>query len=109
MSHFGKRLREFCLAKPGAVEEYPWDNIVWKVKRKMFCATGQDMSRITVKATLEEQSALILHPHISVAAYVGKHGWVTIDLVDEVAFELALDLIDRSYELVVNPPKKRNR
>jgi predicted DNA-binding protein (MmcQ/YjbR family) len=98
-----EEIQAHCLAKPGAVEDYPWGDTVWKVKGKIFAAGGSE--RLTVRATLEEQSALIQLPHISLAAYVGRYGWVTVELADEAAVEHAKELIDRSYELVAKRRK----
>src|ERR1044072_3402205 len=91
------KIREHCLAKPDAFEDHPWGDTVFKVgtKGKIFCFVGTESARITVKSSLEEQSALILHPNIEVAAYVGRYGWVTVTIPDQDTLELALDLIDR--------------
>ena len=48
-------VRAHCLAKEGAVEEYPWGDVVWKVGGKMFAASSEASSCVTVKATLDEQ------------------------------------------------------
>ena len=29
------RVRRHCLAKEGAVEEYPWGDVIWKVRGKI--------------------------------------------------------------------------
>ncbi len=60
-----------------------------------------------MKSSLDKQAALIQHPNIGVAAYVGKYGWVTISLVDEDTLDLAIDLIDESYAMVGPKPKAR--
>jgi predicted DNA-binding protein (MmcQ/YjbR family) len=92
--------------KPDVTEEYPWGDIVWKVKGKMFAATGESGEGVTVKSTVEKQAALVQHPDISVAAYVGRYGWVRIELNSPETLELALELIDESYDSVV-PKRKR--
>jgi predicted DNA-binding protein (MmcQ/YjbR family) len=104
-----ERIKAYCLAKPDAFEDHPWGDIVFKVrgKDKIFCFCGSESARITVKATPAEQTALIQHPAISVAAYVGRYGWVTVTIPDEETLSLATDLIDRSYELIA--PKKRKK
>jgi predicted DNA-binding protein (MmcQ/YjbR family) len=102
-----ERIQAHCLAKPGAFEDYPWGETVWKVGGKMFGAFGSE--GLGVKSTLEKQAALIQHPNIEVAAYVGKHGWVTVYVRDEDTLELALELIDESYDLVVAGLPKSKR
>ena len=100
------RVRAHCLAKPGAVQDEPWPGeTVWKVDGKIFAMGGQ--TAITVKSTPDKQEALIQHPQIRKAAYVGRFGWVTVEPEDEDTFELALDLIDESYESVASRRKKR--
>lgn len=102
-------LREYCLAKPGAFEDHPWGDTVFKVGPigKIFCGCGNENARITVKSTLEKQAALILHPDIEIAAYVGRYGWVTLSVLDEQGLGLAFELIDESYSLVTKPRRKR--
>jgi predicted DNA-binding protein (MmcQ/YjbR family) len=96
-----------CLSKEGVTEEYPWDDIAWKVKGKGFVFTGEGSAHYTVKSTLDKQAALTMHPQITVAAYVGRYGWVSIDVVDEDTLALAKDLTDESYDLVAKPKKKK--
>lgn len=99
-------VQSHCVSKDGAVEEYPWEDVGWKVKGKLFCIGSKDHNVFTVKSTIEKQQALIQHPHIRVAAYVGRYGWVTMDILDEADCELALELIDESYDLVSKKKKR---
>ncbi|MEQ1820970.1 MAG: MmcQ/YjbR family DNA-binding protein [Fimbriimonadaceae bacterium] len=95
------QIRATCMALSEATEDNPWGHTAWKVGGKLFAIGGE--TGVTLKATLDEQAALILHPQIEKAAYVGRHGWVTVS-IDEDTLGLALELISRSYELVA--PKK---
>lgn len=101
------RLRAFCLRLDGAWEDHPWDHTVFKVKTKIFAFVAE--SAVTVKSTLEKQAALILHPHIDVAAYVGRYGWVTLDLAGDGMLDLAEDLILESYESVLKRKAQPSR
>lgn len=101
------RLQRHSLAKPGAVEEYPWGDVAWKVRGKLFAVTGQGAAGVTVKATLEDQAVLVQHPAISIAAYVGRFGWVSIEIGDEETLALACKLIDESYAGVAGGGGKR--
>ncbi|MEA2552590.1 MAG: hypothetical protein QOJ65_766 [Fimbriimonadaceae bacterium] len=102
------RVRAHCLAKEGATEDEPWpDDKAWKVRGKIFAMWGGDA--ITVKSTPDKQSALIQHPNISVAAYVGRFGWVRIDPKDKATLDLALDLIDESYEMITAKKAKSTK
>jgi predicted DNA-binding protein (MmcQ/YjbR family) len=99
-------IQTHCLAKEGAFEDYPWGETVWKVKPKgkVFCFGGE--TRMTVRATLDEQAALTELPGITPAHYLARHGWVSVDLTVPTNLDLAIDLIDRSYELVVGKKKR---
>jgi predicted DNA-binding protein (MmcQ/YjbR family) len=104
-----KKVSEYCLAKPGAYEDHPWGDTVFKIapKGKIFCFCGVQTPMVCVKSTLVKQAALVQHPNIEIAAYVGRHGWVTVYLRDQQTFDLALELIDESYEMIAPPPSKR--
>jgi predicted DNA-binding protein (MmcQ/YjbR family) len=93
-------LRKHCMSKDGVVEEHPWGEVAWKVKGKMFALSSEGSTRVTLKATPEEQANLITHPCIEKAAYVGRFGWVVVDIQDKDTLGLALDLIDSSYAAV---------
>ncbi|MDR3688537.1 MAG: MmcQ/YjbR family DNA-binding protein [Fimbriimonas sp.] len=101
MSEIFKSIQAYCLVKEGAFEDHPWGDPVWKVgpKGKIFCFGG--LASMTVRATLDEQSALIQLPGIQIAAYVGRYGWIIVDLSQPQNLEFAPELIDRSYELVL--------
>ena len=100
-------IRDHCRAKPDSVEEYPWGETVWKVRGKVFCFGGE--WGFTVKSTLDKQEALVMHPAISVAKYVGRYGWVTVQVSDEDTLDLAKELIDESYDSLVIRRVKRAR
>lgn len=108
-SPFFPRLRDHCLSLPGAWVDYPWGETVFKVGKKMFASGWQAEAgelTTTVKATLDDQAALMQIPGVARVGYIGKHGWVTLTISDEASLAFALDLVSASYELVVHPPKK---
>jgi len=106
MKSIFETLQAICAAKPNAFEDHPWGDTVWKVKPKdkIFCFVGE--TRMTVKATADEQATLTQLPGIVPAPYLARHGWVSVDLTEKQNLDMAQDLIDRSYDLVVSPPKK---
>ena len=104
-----KAISSYCLAKPGAFEDHPWGDTVFKVapKGKIFCFCGEKEPMVCVKSTLEKQAVLIQQPNIEVAAYVGRHGWVTVFIRDQETYDLAFELIDESYAMIAPPPARR--
>ena len=68
------RVREHCLAKSGAVEEYPWGDVAWKVRKKLFAVSSDGSHRVTDQRPLAAQRRLIEHPSIEIASYVGRYG-----------------------------------
>jgi predicted DNA-binding protein (MmcQ/YjbR family) len=103
------KVKAYCLAKPGAFEDHPWGDTVFKVgtKGKIFCSCGTQTPVITVKSTIDKQAALLQHPNIEIAAYVGRHGWVTVHLRDQDTYDMGLELIDESFDLIA--PKRREK
>jgi len=99
-------IQSYCLAKEEAIEDYPWGDTVWKVGGKLFAGSRAEHATVTVKATLDEQAVLVQHPDIEIAHYVGRFGWVTINIKDEETLALARHLIDGSYS-AVRPKRKR--
>ena len=102
-----ERLRRISLALPETTEVEAWeDHPTFRVRDKIFVITDYAGDGITVKATKDDQEALVAtHPRISVAAYVGRHGWVSVDLKGKgLDWAMVEDLIHDSYRLVA--PKK---
>ena len=101
--------RAHCLAFDGAWEDYPWGETVFKVGKKMFAschAPEPGTLSVMLKATKDDQAALIQLPGVSKAAYIGQHGWITALITDESTLNFVKDLTTTSYSLVAKPPKK---
>lgn len=101
------RLRRIALALPETSEVLTWeDHPTFRVRDKIFVICPATGDGITVKATKDDQEALVAtHPRITVAAYVGRHGWVSVDLKGTgLDWALVEDLVVDSYRLVA--PKR---
>lgn len=97
------RLRKVALALPETTEAVAWEeHPTFRVRNKIFVITSFTADSMTVKATKDEQEALVAtHPRISVAPYVGRHGWVRMDLTGKgLDWALVEDLVRESYRLV---------
>ncbi|MFL5963735.1 MAG: MmcQ/YjbR family DNA-binding protein [Gaiellaceae bacterium] len=102
-----KKLYGHARKKPEAVEDHPWGETVFKVNGKVFVFLGHPESSgvgLTVKAPPDEFEPLLELSYVHRAKYVGRFGWVSVTVEDDEALELALELIDDSYELIA--PKR---
>lgn len=99
-----QELRSYCLSFEGAVEEFPWNEVVFKVKGKIFVFTSGDRPVITISAKpLPENREMFLGiPGVRVAPYVGRFGWVLMTIQDQASLDLAKDLIAESYAVMAN-------
>lgn len=100
------RLRALCLSLPEATEEVTWEtDLTFRVRTKIFAITGGDAGGVTLKATKEDQAELVASdPRITVAAYVGRFGWMSVDLTGRPDWSLVEELVRESYRLIA--PKK---
>jgi hypothetical protein len=76
-------VRSLALALPEAEERVTWEtDITFRVRDKIFAIGGEGADRVSIKASLETQAELIdLDPEtFASSAYVGRFGWVTVDL-----------------------------
>ena len=92
-------VRRIALALPEAEERLTWEtDITFRVRDKIFAIGGEGADRVSVKAGLETQAELIdLDPEtFASSAYVGRFGWVTVDL-DRVGPALLASLIREAW------------
>ena len=100
-SPYFSAIQQHCLGFPGATEDYPWGDIAYKIKGKMFACVDKAMPmQVTVKADPADADTLVQNPAITRASYVGRYGWVTIRIEETPTLELALGLIEMSHALV---------
>ena len=88
------RLRAICLALPEAAERETWGHATFRVRDKIFAMGGEGATHASIKASPERQAELVdLDPKtFAPSAYVGRFGWVTVDLA-RVDTPLLEDLI----------------
>ncbi len=91
-------LRRIALRLPEATEETTWGDVNFRVRGKIFCFPGD--ASMTVKADPEELDALLADPRFARAAYVGRFGWVSMQLASPVDWDEVDELIRTSYCLV---------
>jgi predicted DNA-binding protein (MmcQ/YjbR family) len=101
-----RALRTHCAAKPGAWEDHPWGETVFKVGEKIFAFLGTpDQGGVGVKVSPEQIESLLRMPFIKRSPYIGRYGWLSVTVDDEDALELALELVDGSYAQIASKSK----
>ena len=88
-------VRRLATALPEVEERLTWDtDITFRVREKIFAIGGEGADRVSIKADLETQAELLEMDPATFAksAYVGRFGWVTVDLarVDSTLLESLL-------------------
>ena len=102
-------MRDFALSLPGAWEDFPWDESVVKVRRKVFVFLGSENRAgpplMTVKLAESHGHALAIEGAERTGYGLGRAGWVDVPLeADGVTLELLRDLVEESYRIVA--PKR---
>ena len=94
--HTADELRRVVLSLPEAEERETWGHPTFRVRDKMFATLSDDGRQATVKATREEQAALVAAAPetFGIPAYVGRHGWVGVQLATVDPVELAELLVE---------------
>ena len=107
-------LLDYCLAKPGAWQDEPWDgDVVAKVGSKIFAFLGSEhagTAGLKCGPTREAADEWVLrYPgDASVMAYIGRYGWNTFVVGSAVPDDELREAIDSSYADVVGRlPKSR--
>lgn len=76
-------VRRLAVALPETEERLTWDtDITFRVRDKIFAIGGEGATHVSIKADLETQAELLEMDPVTFAksAYVGRFGWVTVDL-----------------------------
>jgi len=107
----------YCLDKPGAWPDEPWEgDVVAKVGPKIFAFLGSGAEaglRVGVKcgATREEADEWVARfPRDAfVMAYIGRSGWNNLRVGGAIPDDEIMEAIDASYETVVSKLPKKDR
>ena len=108
-----EEFRDYCIAKPGVTEEFPFDDqtLVFKVMGKMFTATSVENFQ-SVNLKCDPSKAIELreqYPGIIPGYHMNKKHWNTVTMDGSVPENLLKELIDHSYSLVVKGLSKQAR
>lgn len=114
----GAELLAYCLGKPGAWRDEPWEgDVVAKVGDKIFAflggGSGDGPPGIGLKCGRDRDEAdelLLRYPEdVRVMAYIGRYGWNSLTVGGAIPDDEITELIDASYDAVVSklPRSKR--
>jgi predicted DNA-binding protein (MmcQ/YjbR family) len=105
-------LRAYCLAKKGVEEGFPFgeDTLVFKAGGKLFLLTSLSANPLQFNAKCDPARAVELREQydaIIPGYHMNKQHWNTIILNGSLPSALVKELIDHSYDLIVQSlPKK---
>jgi predicted DNA-binding protein (MmcQ/YjbR family) len=103
----------YCLAKPGAWPDEPWqDDVVAKVGSRIFAFLGGEDTIGLKCGTSREEADEWLHRYPSDARpmpYLARSGWNSLDVGGAIPTDELLEAIDASYAAVVARLPKRER
>ena len=108
-------LLRYCLGKPGAWQDEPWEgDVVVKVGSRIFAFLGSaPVSSVGLKCGPNRDVAdewLHRYPEdASVMAYIGRSGWNTLRIGGAIPDDEVREAIDASYDAVVGKLPKRER
>ena len=107
-------LRRLCLSFPGATEEFPFAEgvSVFKVGGKMFALSRLAARPLAISLKCEPELAEQLratYPAIVGGYHLNKRHWNTVTLDGSVGDRMLHDLVEDSYDLVVDGLAARAR
>jgi predicted DNA-binding protein (MmcQ/YjbR family) len=113
-------LLAYCLAKPGAWPDEPWEgDVVVKVGSKIFAFLGgdhrgeSDREQVGLKCGANRDEAdewLARYPaDAAVMPYIGRSGWNTLYLGGGIPDDEVREAIDASYAAVVRKLPRKER
>ena len=106
-------LLAYCLAKPGAWQDEPWEgDVVVKVGSKVFAFLGSGTA-VGLKCGPSREAAdewLLRYPDdAAVMAYIGRSGWNSLQMRGAIPRDELLEAVDASYETVVSKLPRKDR
>ena len=105
----------YCLAKPGAWRDEPWEgDVVAKVGPKIFAFLGAGQTpTVGLKCGASREEAdewLRTYPEdASAMAYIGRSGWNTLRAGGAIPDDELLEAIDASYATIVSKLPRKDR
>jgi len=105
-------LLKYCLAKPGAFPDEPWEgDVVAKVAGKIFAFTGATSVGLKCGRDRDEADEVIARfpADATAMAYIGRFGWNSVQINGAIPKDELLELVDASYDAIVAKLPKAKR
>ena len=105
-------IRKYALALPGAQESFPFGEttLVFRVKEKIFLLVALDADPLQFNAKCDPEKAMELreaYDAVKPGYHMNKKHWNTIIIDGSISSKLIKEMIDDSYNLIVQSlPKK---
>lgn len=105
-------LREYCLSKKAVTEDFPFGEttLVFRVKGKIFLLVSLDADPLQFNAKCDPEKAMELreaYDAVKPGYHMNKKHWNTIIIDGSISSKLIKEMIDDSYNLIVQSlPKK---
>ncbi len=107
-------VREYCLAKVGVTEEFPFgpEVMVFKVGGKIFAIVAWEKDPLSISLKCQPTRALELRDEyaaITPGYHLSKKHWNSVLFDEYITSDLIDELIDHSYDLVFASLSKKLR
>lgn len=99
------RLSEICLALPDTKLTMPWGSPHFRVGEKIFCGFDEDdagAAHASFKLDPDHAEVVLHDARFRRSAYVGRYGWVTMDVSKARDWGEVAELVMESYRLIAS-------
>jgi predicted DNA-binding protein (MmcQ/YjbR family) len=108
-----EKLRIYCLSKKSATEDFPFDEstLTFKVKEKMFCLVNID-NPDSINLKCDPEKAVEFreeYEEIIPGFHMNKKYWNTVDIRGTLKDSFICEMIDGSFDLVVETLTRKLR
>jgi predicted DNA-binding protein (MmcQ/YjbR family) len=109
-----EHVKDHCGLKPGSTSGFPFgeEHLVFKVRGKIFAVLNVQGSPVKVTFKTDPELTGLLrgqYPSIQPARYFDKRYWSTLTCDGTVPEDEAVELVDTSYDIIVESLKKSDR
>lgn len=107
-------LREYCISKKAVTEGFPFgeETLVFKVMDKIFLLVSLSSNPLQFNAKCNPEKAIELREEydaIKPGYHMNKKHWNTVVIDGSISTKLIKEIIDDSYNLIVQSLPKKSR